>query len=148
MTKKSIPAYLLGLALAGASWAAQAQTDVNVSVGGIIKPGVYGRVEIGTRPPPPVIYPQPVIIVQPPVAVAQPGVVVVQPTPVYMHVPPGHAKKWSKHCHKYNACNQPVYFVKNEYEGRSQGRGRGRDHDEGDRGEGRGEGRGKHKKDD
>jgi hypothetical protein len=92
---------------------AQAQTDVNVSVGGIIKPGVYGRVEVGTRPPPPIIYPQPVIITRP-VVIAQPTVVV-QQQPIYMHVPPGHAKKWSKHCYKYNACNQPVYFVRNEY---------------------------------
>lgn len=96
-------------------WAsfAHAQTDVNVSVGGVIKPGVYGRVEIGTRPPPAVIYPQPVIITRPVVVVAQP--VVVAPAPIYMHVPPGHAKKWSKHCYKYNACGQPVYFVKNDY---------------------------------
>ena len=37
--------------------------------------------------------------------------------PVYLHVPPGHAKKWDKHCHKYNACNRPVYFVKSrEYD--------------------------------
>jgi hypothetical protein len=32
--------------------------------------------------------------------------------PVYLHVPPGHAKHWSKHCSKYNACGHPVYFVK------------------------------------
>ena len=92
---------------------AYAQTDVSVSVGGVIQPGIYGRVEIGTRPPPAVIYPQPVIITRPVVVVAQP--VVVAPAPIYMHVPPGHAKKWSKHCYKYNACGQPVYFVKNDY---------------------------------
>ena len=89
MKTKTIAA-VLALGLAG--FAAQAQTDVNVSIGGIIKPGVYGRVEIGTRPPPPVYYPQPVVIVQQPVAVVQ--------QPIYMHVPPGHAKKWSKHCKK------------------------------------------------
>ena len=32
--------------------------------------------------------------------------------PLYLHVPPGHAKKWSQHCARYNACNRPVYFVK------------------------------------
>jgi hypothetical protein len=112
-----------------ASAVAQAQTDVNVSIGGVIKPGVYGRVEVGTRPPPPIIYPQPVIIVQPAV-VAQRPVVVQQP--IYMHLPPGHAKKWSKHCYKYNACNQPVYFVRNEYSG---------DHDDG-----HGKHKNKHKK--
>ena len=34
--------------------------------------------------------------------------VVVQP--IYLHVPPGHAKNWRKHCAHYNACGQPVYF--------------------------------------
>lgn len=119
--------YLVAVSLALASLASFAQTDVNVSIGGVIQPGVYGRVEIGTRPPPPVYYPQPVVIVK------QPAVVVQEP--IYMHVPPGHARKWRKHCHKYNACNQPVYFVKNEYEG---------EHDK----KGKGKGHGKHKKDD
>jgi hypothetical protein len=31
--------------------------------------------------------------------------------PIYLHVPPGHAKDWRKHCRKYDACGQPVYFV-------------------------------------
>ena len=35
--------------------------------------------------------------------------------PVYMHVPPGHAKDWGKHCRKYNACGQPVYFVEDRW---------------------------------
>jgi hypothetical protein len=123
-----------------AACAAQAQTDVNVSIEGIIKPGVYGRVEIGTRPPPPVVYPQPVIITAP---------VVVQQAPIYMHVPPGHAKNWAKHCSKYNACNQSVYFVQvneenyarsgdNEDEDR-KGHGKGKD-----KGSKHGRGHGKH----
>ena len=29
--------------------------------------------------------------------------------------PPGHAKKWSKHCSAYNACNRPVYFVQDSW---------------------------------
>jgi hypothetical protein len=67
------------------------------------------------------VYPEPVVIVRRPVPVE----------PVYLHVPPGHAKKWSKHCHKYNACNRPVYFVKSqEYEpgykkGKDHGKGKG-----------------------
>lgn len=117
--------HIATLGLAFAAFTAQAQTDVNVSIGGIIQPGVYGRLEIGTRPPPPVYYPQPVVIVKQPVTVVQ--------QPIYMHVPPGHARKWSKHCHKYNACNQPVYFVKNEYP----------DHD-GHKGKGKGHGKKKH----
>ena len=87
-------------------WSASAlATDVAVRIGGEIKPGVYGRIDIGTRPPPPVLYPQPVVIIAPPRQA-------VPVTPVYMHVPPGHAKKWDKHCHQYNACGQSVYFVK------------------------------------
>ncbi|MEO7954631.1 MAG: hypothetical protein ABIR35_11155 [Polaromonas sp.] len=76
----------------------------NASVQGALAPGVYGRIEIGNAPPPPLVYVQPVIIQRAPVFVEQ--------QPLYLHVPPGHAKKWSKHCARYNACNRPVYFVK------------------------------------
>ena len=86
-----------------------AEPYVNVTVGGVLSPGVYGRIDIGNAPPPPVYYPQPIIITRP-VVVNQP--VVVQPVqPVYLYVPPGHQKKWGKHCARYNACGQPVYFV-------------------------------------
>ena len=87
--------------------AANAETRVILSSD--IKPGVYGRVEIGNAPAPLVVYPEPVIIER------QPRPVAVQP--IYLHVPPGHAKHWSKHCHEYGACGVPVYFVKSaEYE--------------------------------
>lgn len=98
-----LAAVCLGL---GVSFAHSA--DVSVSIASEIRPGVYGRINIGNSPPP-ILYPQPVIIVSPPRSVAV--------TPVYLHVPPGHAKNWSKHCKKYKACSQPVYFVKSaEYE--------------------------------
>lgn len=84
---------------------AGAQVVVNGSVGGQIAPGVYGRVDIGSAPPPPVIYAQPMIIAPPAVAVPA--------APVYMYVPPGHAKNWRKHCYRYGACGQRVYFLKN-----------------------------------
>ena len=35
--------------------------------------------------------------------------------PIYLHVPPGHAKDWRKHCRKSNACGQPVYFVQEDW---------------------------------
>jgi hypothetical protein len=35
--------------------------------------------------------------------------------PVYLRVPPGHEKHWSKHCGKYGACGQPVYFVREDW---------------------------------
>ena len=83
-----------------------AQTNVGVSIG-INQPGVYGRIDIGAFPQPRVIYPQPVVIVQTPMAVHQ--------QPVYLYVPPGHQKNWGKHCGRYNACGQPVYFVQEDW---------------------------------
>lgn len=109
--RNTIKMAILMLAVVGT--AAQA-SDVNfgVSVGGEVAPGVYGQVNIGnTRPV--LVYAQPMVIVQPPRPMR----------PVYMHVPPGHAKNWSKHCHRYDACNRPVYFVKSaEYGGSGGGR--------------------------
>lgn len=68
----------------------------------------YGRIDIGRVPTPPVlVYPQPIVVAPQPVAVQQ--------QPLYLHVPPGHAKKWSKHCQSYNACGQPVYFVREDW---------------------------------
>lgn len=99
------------LALAAACGAALSTpalaADVGVSVS-VSQPGFYGRIDINQPPPPAaVIYPQPVIIAQPAVHVVQ--------QPVYLRVPPGHEKKWGKHCHKYNACGVPVYFIRDTY---------------------------------
>ena len=100
--------------------------DVGVRASGEIAPGVYGRIDVRNRPPPPVVYVEPIIIVRPRGAL---------PPPVYLHVPPGHARDWSKHCRKYDACDRPVYFVKSaEYEpGYRRGRGRDDDDDDDDR---------------
>ena len=92
-------------------------TAIGVTLGGQVVPGVYGRVDVSTMPPPQVVYAQPVVITQSP-AVVQ---------PIYMNVPPGHAKKWSKHCHQYNACGVPVYFVRTSEYGH-EGRGRDKHH--------------------
>jgi hypothetical protein len=81
-------------------------TDVGVSVS-VAQPGFYGRIDIGSFPHPEVVYARPVVVHPAPVGVVY--------QPVYMHVPPGHAKHWSKHCHKYNACGRPVYFVKERW---------------------------------
>ena len=111
---------------------------VSVTVG---QPGFYGRIDIGNYPPPVVVYSQPVVIAPAPVEVSQ--------QPIYLRVPPGQAKKWAKHCAKYNACGQPVYFVQetwyqnvyvpsyNQHGGHDRD---GNDHDQGDR-----KGEGKHK---
>ena len=113
-----------------------AQTSVGVSIG-INQPGVYGRVDIGNYPQPVLVYPQPVIIA--------PAPVLVQRQPIYLYVPPGHQKHWGKHCARYNACGQPVYFVRTaEYEpGYHDYRDyREQEHDGKDKDKGRG--RGKH----
>jgi hypothetical protein len=103
---------------------ALASTSVGVSIG-INQPGVYGQINIGNLPPPPVIYAQPIIYSPPRVAVVQ--------QPIYLYVPPGHQKHWGKHCGAYNACGRPVYFVqeswvRERYEregGHGQGNGKG-----------------------
>jgi hypothetical protein len=124
---------LLGFA-ASALVPALAQTNVGVSIG-INQPGVYGRVDIGNFPQPRIVYPQPVVIVQSPVAVQQ--------QPIYLYVPPGHQKNWSKHCARYNACGQPVYFVREDW---VRERYEERHHQDEDHGHGKGHGKGnKHK---
>jgi hypothetical protein len=145
-TKPLVVAGLVALAalLGGAAHAAAPYA--NATVAGALAPGVYGRIEIGNAPPPPLIYTQPMIIQRAPVYVQQ--------QPLYLHVPPGHAKKWSKHCARYNACNRPVYFVKvqgddgyERHHGKDKDRGyendQGNRRDEGhDKGPGKGHGGG------
>ncbi len=77
-----------------------ADVAVSVTVG---QPGFYGRIDVGSYPQPRIVYPQPIVIARAPVAVLA--------EPIYLRVPPGHAKRWAKHCRKYDACGQPVYFV-------------------------------------
>lgn len=79
-------------------------TDVGVSIS-VGQPGFYGRLDIGDFPPPQVIYRQPVAI----------GRVSVNREPIYLRVPRGHARKWSKHCHEYNACGERVLFVQDKW---------------------------------
>lgn len=143
---------LAGLALAacalGTTTAYAGDVNVGVTISGEIQPGVYGRIDLGNRPPPAVVYEQPVWVAQPPQHVYV--------EPVYMHVPPGHARNWRKYCGRYHACDRPVYFVRSSEYGpppppapprvgrgyddrRDDGRGHGRGPD---RNEGDGPGRG------
>jgi hypothetical protein len=131
--KHSLLGLLFGFGLiAGAS----AGPNVSVSIDGQVAPGVYGRINIGSGPVPVLVYPQPVVIYQP--------VRPVQASPIYLSVPPGHSKHWGKHCRRYNACGQPVYFVRTaEYEpGYRDERGRKDKHDKHDK-HGRGHGNGR-----
>jgi hypothetical protein len=94
------------LALSFATTLVQADDlGINVVLEGEIKPGVYGRVELSKNSHPQLVYHEPRVVV-----VEQH----VDTHPVYLHVPPGHARNWSKHCKKYHACSRPVYFVMSE----------------------------------
>lgn len=128
---------LLAASLSVAAIPVQA-ADVGLSIT-VGDPNFYGRIDIGGFPQPRLVFPQPVIV-EP---VATP------PAPVYLHVPPGHAKHWSKHCREYNACGQRVYFVDDDwynreyvprYKEKHHGHGDVR-HDD-DRGKGHGNGHG------
>jgi hypothetical protein len=120
---------------------ARASIAGSVSIG---EPGFYGQLDIGNFPQPQVIYRQPIIIE--PVLMDRP--------PIYLHVPPGHAKHWRRHCGEYNACGERVFFVQDgwynreyvpRYQGEHQGEGRdeGGDNRGGGKGNGHGHGRGR-----
>lgn len=134
--------FLIVAAVISASFITPAfAADVGVSVN-IGQPGFYGRIDIGDYP-----YPQPRVIYRQPRVVER---VYVEREPIYMRVPPGHARNWRMHCHRYNACGERVYFVQDnwynhEYSPRYQEQHRDRqdyrrdnyrgDHDRGRRGD-------------
>ena len=134
--------FVLAAALAAAAPVA-AQPNIGVSIG-INQPGVYGRINIGEVPRPALYRAEPVIIA--------PSRVVVERQPVYLYVPPAHQQNWRRYCGRYNACGQPVYFVRDEWvreryqhehPGWDRGRHKGWDKND-DRGHGRGHDDGKH----
>ena len=100
---KAAAALVLGmLAAAGAL----ASSDYrNVTTGQPLRPGIYGRIAVQAKaPPPPVIYPQPVIASQ--------ALVPENAQPVYLYVPPGQVRKWKQNCARWHACDEPVLFVR------------------------------------
>ena len=95
-------AALLAISLTVPSMVQAANVDVNINIG---QPGYYGRIDIGDFGRPQLIYSEPRVIYRN-----------VSPRdPVYLRVPPGHAKNWRKHCGKYNACGERVYFVQDSW---------------------------------
>lgn len=94
--------FLIAATLAAAALSTPAAAQVSVSIG---QPGFYGRLDIGGFPAPLLLYPEPVMIQAVPYG---------RP-PLYLRVPPGHAKNWRKHCHRYRACGERVYFVRDEW---------------------------------
>jgi len=118
-------ASLLALSISIPSYAGD--LGINVILSGEIRPGVYGQVELGNQPRPAVVYERPrVVVVEKRYAHEE---------PIYLHVPPGHARHWDRHCNEYNACNRPVYFVKSEeYEPNYHRDHDDRDHEDRDHG--------------
>lgn len=68
-------------------------------------PGSYGRLDLKEGTPPPLIYARPKSI----------GPVARERAPIYLHVPPGHARNWRKNCHRYDACGERAYFVRENW---------------------------------
>jgi len=94
---------IVWIAAALAATAPANATDVGVSVVAG-QPGFYGRLDIAAiGQPPRLVYAQPIVV--------SPAPATAVAAPIYLRVPPGHAKHWSHHCARYNACAQPVYFV-------------------------------------
>jgi hypothetical protein len=103
-TTRHTLAAILALGLAAPAFAAQAADYRNVTAGGPLRPGVYGRIVFKGKAPPPVIYPQPVIASQ--------ALVPAHVDPVYLYVPPGQVRKWKDSCKRWKACDEPVLFVR------------------------------------
>lgn len=99
-------AFPLALGLAAAAASAQGDGEWrNLSAGGTLRPGVYGRIEVrANTEPPPVIYAEPLV--------ANGRIERVQGEPVYLYVPPGQVRKWKQNCARWSACDSPVLFVR------------------------------------
>jgi len=95
--------FLLTFAVVVAGAPAALAADVGVSIN---LPGIFGRVDLGGIPQPQLIYNQPVVIDRGPGYAEQ---------PVYLHVPPGRERNWRRYCQTYDACNRPVYFVRDDW---------------------------------
>jgi hypothetical protein len=79
-----------------------ADVGVSISIG---QPGFFGQLELGDFPTPQVIYTQPRYIER----------VYHKRAPIYLRVPPKHMNHWGKYCHRYQACGERVYFVKDDW---------------------------------
>ena len=97
-------AALLALTEAAAAGPATPQEGWrNLTTGGPLKPGLYGRIEVRDARPP-VVHAEPVV--------ARPAQATGAQEPIYLYVPPGQLRRWAQHCAKWQACERPVYFVR------------------------------------
>ncbi|MDQ6620418.1 MAG: hypothetical protein M3Z31_12125 [Pseudomonadota bacterium] len=102
MLMRQMPIMLLLVAWQGTAFASDVSVTVNIG-----DPRYYGRIDVDGYPPPQLAYSEPVMVARPAREVVR--------EPLYVRVPPGHAKHWDKHCRQYNACNRPVYFVRDDW---------------------------------
>jgi hypothetical protein len=102
-TMKRVLLALSTLLAVGGALAREVDVGVSVQIG---QPGFYGRIDIGDAPRPRLIYAEPMLVHRAPRVVYE---------PVYLRVPPGHERHWHKHCHRYEACGRPVYFVRDDW---------------------------------
>lgn len=103
---KLLSSALAAALISGAFAAPAIAADVGVSIN-IGEPGFYGRLDIGDFPQPAVIYSEPVIIERGPGYGSR--------APIYLRVPPGYEQHWRRYCRQYDACGQPVFFVRDRW---------------------------------
>ncbi|WP_216903438.1 hypothetical protein [Synechococcus sp. CCY 9618] len=87
----------------------QAQSALTLQLG---QPGYYGQINLGNLAPPPVYYRRPLSI-SPPNSRNRWNQASFQP--VYVRVPRNQVRDWRRYCGSYQACNRPVYFVRDEW---------------------------------
>lgn len=92
------------LAAAAGADARQPHPYVNVTAGGPLRAGVYGRIEVRDAPPPPLFSPRPLV--------ASKALGLPPQEPLYLYLPAGQVRKWPLHCQRWHACERPVYFVR------------------------------------
>lgn len=68
-------------------------------------PDFYGRVEVVGTLRPAVVNRKPILVERAWAA----------GEPIYLRVRPGHAEQWTRHCLEYFACDDPVYFVRDDW---------------------------------
>lgn len=105
ITKRFLLALTASAAAAATLSGAASAADIGFSLS-IGQPDFYGRLDIGDYRPQ-LINRRPVVIERVPRGVVQ--------QPVYLRVKPGYERNWSRHCREYNACGQPVYFVRDDW---------------------------------
>lgn len=91
----------LALAALAAALCASAVFAEGVSGG----PDYYGRIELIDAQRPAVVNRKPILVERAWAAGA----------PIYLRVRPGHAENWTQHCQDYFACDDPVYFVRDDW---------------------------------